>query len=209
MAEEQREQAFKEKLKPLCPLVDNMRLMVEAARHAFNRHSQTELEKMAELHKNFTLDIDPFFEDVEEDLKDGSAEDQPDLLKLKNILSHLELMADRVASLGDQLRYKANHGVILSEEDFFVVNDLFSQLTGFLHSLVDIFQVNDPGLKAYVLQESRKQTDAWFQSEEEHRTRMMDTPGQPAAWSVFLAILERNREIAGHLEDIIKSLDEK
>jgi Na+/phosphate symporter len=207
MAEEQREQAFKEKLKALCPLVDDMRLMVEAARHVFNRHSPSELEKMAELHKTFTLDIDPFFEEVESGLKDASADDQPYFLKLQNILTHLELMADRVASLGDQLRYKANHGVILSEDEFFAVNNLFSQLTGFLHSLVDIFQVNDPSLKTYVLQESQKQTEAWFRAEEEHRTRMMDTPGQPDAWSVFLAILEHSREITGHLTDIIKSLD--
>jgi Na+/phosphate symporter len=207
MAEIQAEQAFKEKLKELCPLVDNIRLMVEAARHVFNRHSQVQLEKMAELQKDFTLDIDPFFEDVETDLKNGSADEQPYLTRLQNILSHLELMADRVAGLMDQLRYKANHGVILSEEDLFVVNNLFSQLTGFLHSLVDIFQINDPSLKAYVLKESQKQKDLWFRSEEDHRTRMMDSPGQPGAWSVFLAILEGSREIVGHLADIIKSLD--
>lgn len=207
MVEERRNQDFKEQLKALCPLVDNIRLMLEAARHVFNRHSQTQLEKMAELHKDFTLDIDPFFEDVEAGLKKGSADDQPYLTRLQNVLTHLELMADRVASLAEQLRYKANHGVILSEEDFFVVNNLFSQITGFLHSLVDILQVNDPSLKAYVLQESEKQTDLWFRSEEEHRTRMMDSPGQPDAWSVYLAILERSREIAGHLADIIKSLD--
>ena len=207
MAEEQREQAFKEKLKELCPVVDDIRLMVEAARHVFNRHSQSQLEKMAALQKAFTLDIDPLFEEVEAGLKNGSAADQPYLAKLKNILTHLELTADRVAGLADHLRYKANHGVILSEEDFFFVNNLFSQLTGFLHSLVDIFQVNDPSLKAYVLQESQQQTDLWFRSEEDHRTRMMDTPGQPEAWSVFLAILEGSREIAHHLADIIKSLD--
>jgi|UniRef100_A0A7V6A2R8 Na+/phosphate symporter len=206
MTEIQSEQAFREKLKALCPLVDSVRFMVEAARHAFNRHSQAQLENIAELHNNFTLDIDPFFEDVEGGLKNGSADDQPYLSRLQNILTHLEVMADGVAGLADQLRYKANHGVILSEDDFFVVNNLFSQLTGFLHSLVDVLQVNDPALKAYVLQESQKQTDLWFRSEEDHRARMMDTPGQPDAWSVYLAILERSREIVGRLVAIIKNL---
>jgi Na+/phosphate symporter len=207
MVEIQAEQAFKEKLKALCPLVDNIRLMIAAARHAFNRHSPAQLEEMARRQKALTLDIDPFIEEVEEGLKKGSAEDRPYLLKLQNILSHLELMADRVASLADHLRYKANHGVILSEQDFFTVNDLFSQLTGFMRVLVDIFEINDADIKAYILQESQKLTDIWFKAEAEHRTRMMDTPGQPGAWSVFLAILERSREIAGHLADIIKSLD--
>jgi Na+/phosphate symporter len=207
MTEIRAEQAFKEKLQALCPLVDNIRLMVEAARHAFNRHSQAELEKMAALHRDFTLDIDLFFEDVEGGIKKGAGDTQPCLTKLQNILTHLELLADRVASLADHLRYKANHGVILSEEDLFVVNNLFSQLTGFLHSLVDIFQVNDPSLKAYVRQESQKQTDLWFRSEADHRTRMMDSPGQPDAWSVYLAILSASREAAGHLMEIVKSLD--
>jgi Na+/phosphate symporter len=116
-------------------------------------------------------------------------------------------MADRIATLADHLRYKANHGVILSEQDFFAVNDLFSQLTGFMRILVDIFEVNDAATKAYVLQESQQLTNVWFRAEEDHRTRMMDTPGQPEAWSVYLAILEHSREIAGHLKDIIKSLD--
>jgi Na+/phosphate symporter len=207
MAENQGEQAFREQLKALCPLVDNIRLMIAAARHAFNRHSPAQLEEMARLHKTLTLDIDPFFEKVEAGLKKGATADQPYLVKLQKILTHLEMMADRVASLADHLRYKANRGVILSEEDFFAVNDLFSQLTGFMRTLVDIFEVNDATTKAYALQEGQKLTDAWFKAEAEHGTRMMDTPGQPSAWSVYLAILERSREIAGHLADIIKSLD--
>ena len=207
MAEEQRERDFREQLKALCPLVDNIRLMIAAARHAFNRHSPAQLEEMARLQKTLSLDIDPFFETVETGLKKGSAADQPYVLKLQKILTHLEMMADRVASLADHLRYKAKHGVILSDQDFFAVNDLFSQLTGFMRALVDIFEVNDATTKAYVLQESQRLTDAWFKAEADHGTRMMDTPGQPEAWSVYLAILERSREIAGHLADIIKSLD--
>ncbi len=207
MAENQGEQNFREQVKALCPLVDNIRLMIAAARHAFNRHSPAQLEEMARLQKTLTLGIDPFFEKVEAGLKKGSAADQPYLHKLQKILTHLEMMADRVASLADHLRYKANHGVILSEEDFFAVNDLFSRLTGFMRALVDIFEVNDAGIKAYVLQESQKLTDAWFRAETDHGTRMMDSPGQPGAWSVYLAILERSREIAGHLADIIRSLE--
>jgi Na+/phosphate symporter len=207
MTDEQRVKDFQERLKALCPLVDNLRLMIAAARHAFNRHSPAQLEEMARLQKAFTLDIDPFFEKVEAGLKKGGDADQPYLLKLQKILTHLEMMADRIASLADHLRYKANRGIILSEKDFFAVNDLFTHLTGFMRALVDIFEVNDATIKAYVLQESQKLTDAWFKAETEHGTGMMDTPGQPEAWSVYLAILERSREIAGHLADIIKSLD--
>jgi Na+/phosphate symporter len=207
MGDEQRQQDFQDQLKALCPLVDNMRLMIAAARHAFNRHSQAQLDEMARLQQAFTLDIDPFFEKVERGLKRGSAANKPYLLKLQKILTNLELMTDKIARMADHLRHKANHGAILSDQDFFAVNNLFSQLTGFMRSLVDIFQINDASMKAYVLRESDKLTAGWFKSETDHETRMMDSPGQPDAWSIYLAILELSREILGHLEDIVKSLD--
>jgi Na+/phosphate symporter len=207
MAEKHTNNAFQDQLTALCPLVDNMRLMIAAARHAFNRHSQAQLEEMARLQKDFTLEIDPFFEKVERGLKKASADDKAYLLKLQKILTNLELMADKIAGLADHLRHKANHGAILSDQDFFAVNNLFSQLTGFMRSLVDIFQLNDASLKAYVFQESQKLSDGAFRSETDHETRMMDTPGQPDAWSIYIAILEVSREVVGHLEDIIKSLD--
>jgi len=207
MAEKQRNNAFQAQLKALCPLVDHMRLMIAAARHAFNRHSQAQLEEMARLQKDFTLGIDPFFEKVEKGLKKGSADDKAYLVKLQKVLTNLELMADKIASLAEHLRHKANHGAILSDQDFFAVNNLFSQLTGFMRSLVDIFQLNDAALKTYVLQESQKLSGGAFRSETEHETRMMDTPGQPDAWSIYIAILEVSREVVGHLEEIIKSLD--
>lgn len=188
-------------------MVDNLRFMIGAARHAFNRHSPVQLENLARLHKTITLEIDPFFERVEAGLKKGAATDEPYWLKLKEILTHLEMMTDRIASLGDHLRYKANHGIILSEQNFIVVNNLFSNLAGLLRALVDIFELNDSSLKRYVVQESQKLTDTCFREQVTHETRMMDSPGQPDAWSVYLAILERGREIAAHLADIIKALD--
>lgn len=207
MVEEQGRKAFQDRLKALCPMVDNIRLMIAAARHAFNRQSPAQLEEMARLQKTITLEIDPFFEQVEADLKKGAAADQPYLQRFQKILTHLELMTDRIASLADQLRYKANHGVILSEQNFFVINNLFSELTGLMRALVDTFTVDDTSLKSYVLQASQQLTDAWFREEAEHKTKMMDTPGQPNAWSVYLAILEHSRDAAGHLAEIVKSLD--
>mgnify|MGYP001822029330 CR=1 FL=1 len=207
MAEKQTNNAFQDQLKAVCPLVDNMRLMIAAARHAFNRHSQAQLEEMARLQKEFTLEIDPFFEKVEKGLKKASADDKANLVRLQKVLTNLELMADKIAGLAEHLRHKANHGAILSDQDFFAVNNLLSQLTGFMRSLVDIFQLNDASMKAYVLQESQKLSGGAFRSETDHETRMMDTPGQPDAWSIYIAILEVSREVVGHLEDIIKSLD--
>jgi len=183
-----------------------MRLMLGAARHAFNRHSLAELEKIAQLQETFTLDIDPFFEQVEAGLKKASEADKPELLKFQEVLSHLEFMADKISGLAEPIRRKGNHGAILSDNDFFHINDLFSQQTGFMRALVDIFQYNDAALKAYVVHESQNLRDTCFGDEVEHETRMMDSPGQPDAWSIYLAILDNFRDILGHLITMVKSL---
>ena len=47
---------FAHQLHALCPIVDTLRLMFGAARHAFNRSSKAELEELAKLQDTFTLD---------------------------------------------------------------------------------------------------------------------------------------------------------
>ena len=207
MPDKHLKKAFQEQLQDLCPLVDTLRLMIGAARHAFNRHSQAQLEEMARLRKTFTLEIDPFFQYAEKGLPKGAAADRTHLQKFKEILTHLELMAEKIGGLAEHLRYKAKTGAILSDHDFYAVNNLFSTLTGFMRALVDIFELNDPALKAYVLEETRKLTDDSFRSATAHETGMADNPGQSKAWSVYLAIISASREIAGRLAEIVKSLD--
>ena len=59
MAVELRKEAFLDQLKALCPTVDNLRLMLGAARHAFNRHSLAKLEEIARLKDEITFALDP------------------------------------------------------------------------------------------------------------------------------------------------------
>jgi Na+/phosphate symporter len=207
MATDLKKKAFFEQLKALCPIVDNLRLMLGEARHAFNRHSLAKLAEIAQLQDDITLDLDPIFEQLEAALAQPSAADDPDLLKFQEILSNLEKMADRIAKLAEPIRRKGNQGIILSDKDFFHVNDLFSQQMGFLRALVDIFLYDDASLKAYVLNESQKVRDTCFKEEVTHETRMMDSPGQHNAWAVYIAMLERFGEISVHLLEIVKILE--
>ncbi|MDI6854099.1 MAG: hypothetical protein QME75_10925 [Deltaproteobacteria bacterium] len=207
MAEDLGKKTFREKLKLLFPLIDNLRRMLAAARHAFNRHSRAELAKIAKLQDDFTLDIDPFFEWVEKELETGPAAGKADLLKFQQVLSNLELMAREISGLAEPIRRKGNHGAILSDKDVVLVNNLFSQQEGFLRVLVDIFTYNDAGLKAYVVNECRKIRDASFRDEADHEFRMMDSPGQPDAWSIHIEILEHFREGLKHLIALVEALD--
>jgi Na+/phosphate symporter len=206
MAEELKKEAFLEQLMALCPTVDNLRLMLGAARHAFNRHSLAKLEEIARLQDDITFDLDPIFKQLETGVGKSSDADKPYLLKLQGILSSLELMADKIAGLAEPIRRKGNHGAILSDKDLFHVNDLFSRQTGLLRALVDIFHHDDVSLKAYLLNEGQKLRDSCFLDEVEHETRMTDSPGQPDAWSIYLAILDHFRQILAHLMDIVKIL---
>jgi Na+/phosphate symporter len=199
--------SLREQLKTLCSLVDIVRHMLGAGRHAFNRHSQKELETISELKDTFTLDIDPFFEQVEAGLERASEAEKADLLKIQRVLTQLELMAHNIFGLIEPIRRKGNQGTILSDRDFFQVNDLFAKQTGFMRALVDIFQQNDPALKAYVLNESRQVRDTCFQDESAHQTGMMDSPGQPGAWSIYINILDSFRDSLEHLILVVKSLD--
>jgi Na+/phosphate symporter len=207
MPTESNQESLSDRLKALCPLVDNLRLMLGEARHAFNRHSLAKLAEIAELQDDLTLDLDPMFEQLEADLEGKSEADAPDLLKFKEILSHVEHLADRIAALAEPIRRKGNQGVILSDKDFFRVNDLFAQEMGLMRALVDIFLYGDASLKAYVLKESQSVRDTCFQEEVTHESRMMDSPGQHNAWAVYIAILERFGEISVHLLEIVKILE--
>lgn len=208
MATDLKKEAFLEQLQALCPVVDQIRVMLGEARHAFNRHSLAKLAEIDRLKDDIIFVLDPFFEQVEAAQGKSAAADDPYLQKLQGVLSHLEFMANRVAGLAEPIRRKGNQGAILSDKDFFQVNDLFSQQMGFLRALVDIFLYGDASLKAYVLKESQCVRDTCFQEEVTHETGMMDSPGPHNAWSVYLAILDRFREILGHLVDIVKILDE-
>ncbi len=207
MTGESKKEAFLLLMKELWPTMDNLRLMLVAARHAFNRHSQAELAEIARLRDDIILDLDPIFEKLEINLKNCTEGEKPDLLKHQGIVFQMEAMADKIAKLADPIRRKGNRGAILADQDLFFINDLFSRLTGVMSTLVDIFHINDASLKAYVLTEGEKLRDSCFRNEAEHETRMMDSPGQADAWSIYIDLLKRFREILGHLLNIVKSLD--
>jgi Na+/phosphate symporter len=202
---------LKEKTRPkhwedLCPTVDNLRLMLGAARHAFNRHSAAELEELAKLQDEITLDLDLVFEEVELALEKTSETEKPYWLQLQGILTHLEIIGANIAALEGPIRKKIKSNVMLSDKDVMYLNNLFSCQTGLMRSLVDIFKKNDPVLKKYLIQESERLIAECFAATAEHETRMMDNFGQPQAWSVYLSLLEHTRIILHHLIDIIKLL---
>jgi len=198
------EQAFQKTLNNLCPTIDNLRLMIGAARHAFNRHSVKELEGLTALQDTVTLDLDLVFEKVEIALEKRREAEKPVLLRLQDVLTQLEIMGAHIAGLAEPIRMKTKGGALFSDEDVIFVNNLFSKLTGFMRTLVDIFKYRDPVLRKYLLSESTDLIKECFAKNKDHETRMMDGFGHPQAWGIFLAILEQARLILTHLIELVK-----
>ena len=207
MVKEFTEQTFKETLKALCPIIVNLCDMLVAARHAFNRHSVKELEGLAALQKTVTLEIDPIFEKVEIALEKKRQAEQPVLLRLQGVLTHLEIIGAQIGGMADPIRMKTKGGALFSDEDVIFLNNLFSKLTGLLRTLLDVFTYGDPLLRKYILEEGASLRDECFTRAQDHESRMMDDFGHPQAWGIYLAILEQARLILGHLVDLIKILD--
>lgn len=204
MAQQIKDKTKAKQWERLCPIVDNMRLMLGASRHAFNRHSAAELEEVARLQDIITLDLDLIFEEVELALEKTPEVDKPFWLQLQGVLTHLEIIGANIVALEGPIRKKIRSNVMLADQDVMHVNDLFSHQMGFMRSLVDIFTLNDPLLKKYLQQESERLIAECYAAATEHETRMMDSFGQPQAWSVYLTLLEHTRIILHHLIDIIK-----
>jgi Na+/phosphate symporter len=197
---------FAHQLHALCPIVDTLRLMFGAARHAFNRSSKAELEELAKLQDTFTLDIDVFFEDVEKGLEKAGASDKPALLRLQGILTHLEIVGANISAMSDPIRRKIKFGATFADVDFYYLNNLFTQHTGFMRGLVDVFKHDDSMLRSYLLHESQKIIEQCYRAGVDHETRMVDGFGQPEAWSIYLSILDHTRIILRHVMDIVKAL---
>jgi Na+/phosphate symporter len=206
MAAELTAKAFREQLEALCPLVDHLRCMFGAARHAFNRHSTTELQELARLRNSLTLEIDPFFEKAEKALKNPKAADEPYWQRLHSILTHLEIIAANIASLETPIREKSKDNIIFSDKDFMFVNHLFTHHTGLMRTLVDIFKRDDPSLKEYIVKESEELIAGCSAAAAAHESHQMERLGQPKAWYIYLSILDHTRVILQHLMDIVTQL---
>lgn len=201
------EKDFRQQLAALVPLVDTLRNMLGAARHAFNRHSLPQLEELARLRDSFTLDVDPFFQDVEEGLKSPSEGAKVWLLRLQGILTHLELMAENIGDLADPIRRKITANVILGDKDLIFINDLFSRHTGLMRGLADIFAKDNAALRQYISGVCDKGIEECFAAAKDHESRMMDTLGQMHGWSIFLSMMDHARVVLRHLKDSVTILE--
>ena len=148
------EKYYRTTLTALSPSIDNIRLMVGAARQAFNRGSLIELAEIQRLQDIITLDLDEIFEEIELVQAESENAGNAYLKKLYTLTGQLEHIADEVKRLGEPIRRKIQESALVTDKDFFHVNDLFTHVKGLLRGLADLFHAENPSLKKYLLSES-------------------------------------------------------
>jgi Na+/phosphate symporter len=203
------ENYYRDKLVALSPSVDNLRLMVGAARQAFNRSSLAELEEINRLQDILTLDLDEFFEEVELVQAEKANADNPYLKKLYGLLGHLEHMADEIKKMSEPIQRKIKESTLIADQDYFHVNDLFTHAKGLLRGLADLFHAENKALKQYLRGDANQLLETCFKAETEHETIMSHSFGHPHAFAIYLEILQRFKLMLNHLINLIKVMDEK
>jgi Na+/phosphate symporter len=200
---------YSKTLADLSPSLDNIRLMIGATRHAFNRSSLAELEEVKQLQDTITLDLDEYFEEIELAQAEPDNADNFYLKQLYGILGHLEYIADEITRLGEPIRRKIRESALIADKDFFHVNDLFTHVKGLLRGLADLFHADNPPLRRYLLSEAEQILQQCFTATTEHETIMSHSFGHPHAFAIYLEMVERFKFVLNHLKNIVKAMDEK
>ena len=106
-------------LADLAASVDNLRLMIGAARQAFNRSSLAELEEILRLQDIVTLDLDEYFEEIELAQSEPANAGNAYLKKLYGLLGHLEHSADEIKQMTEPIRRKIKEATSFPRQRLF------------------------------------------------------------------------------------------
>ncbi len=195
----------------LTPVVDRLITMMGAARDAFNRHSRPSLEDLKKERHAVVKEIKEIGAKIEgEGLAAPKTEaERFGLIKLRNVLSHLEVIADTIWDLAEPIHRKVQGAVLFSDKAVSQTNYLFDQHTGMIRSILDILKTDNEFLKKYVLEESKKLNRACIDFATEHEARLIEGVCLPQAAPIFLAILDRMRALAQHEADVAGLLAKK
>jgi Na+/phosphate symporter len=188
----------------LSPVIENLRNMLGAARHAFNRNSIEDVQELARLRGVTSQEIKATLEQVEgETAKQPEAERVP-LVRIHEILNHLQLICENIAALGEPIRKKILDKLLFTDKAFFDVNYVFTHQTGLMRSLLDFLKTDNPLLRKYSEEEAQNLIQMCLNAATEHENRLIEGICLPQASPVFLGILDHMRLICRHVLGIVK-----
>jgi Na+/phosphate symporter len=169
--------------------------MIGAARDAFNRHSRTGLDQFKNLQTALIQEIDAAVKKLTGYIAQASPADKTKYTAWHDLLVHLHQLVDTMAGLADPIQKKMKDAVLFSEKAVAQTNGLFDSQAGLLRSILDIIQTDNDYLKKFVREEGLKIQRDCVDFATEHESRLIEGLCTPQAAPLFLAILEKFRQM--------------
>jgi Na+/phosphate symporter len=191
-------------LDALSPTIENLRRMLGAARHAFNRNSLEDLQELTRLRGVASQEIKATLEHLESATAEKSEAERVPLVRIHEILNHLQLICENIAALGEPIRKKIIDKLLFTDKAFFDVNYIFTHQTGLMRSLVDFLKTDNQLLRKYAEEEAQNIIQVCLNAATEHENRLIEGICLPQASPVFLGSLDNMRLICRHVLGIVK-----
>jgi len=193
-----------ELLDALSPVIENLRRMLGAARHAFNRNSLEDLQELTRLRGVASQEIKATLEHLESATAEKSEAERVPLVRIHEILNHLQLICENIAALGEPIRKKIIDKLLFTDKAFFDVNYVFTHQTGLMRSLLDFLKTDNQVLRKYAEEEAQNLIQVCLNAATEHENRLIEGICVPQASPVFLGSLDHMRLICRHVLGIVK-----
>jgi Na+/phosphate symporter len=202
-------QPSEELLDTLSPVIENLRRMLGAARHAFNRNSLDDLEEPTRLREVTSQEIKATLKQLESAAAEKSEAERGPLVRIHEMLNHLQLICENIAALGEPVRKKIIDKLLFTDKAFFDVNYIFTHQAGLMRSLLDFLKTGNQVLRRYLEEEGQNLIQVCLNAATEHENRLIEGLCLPQASPVFLGILDHMRLICRHVLGIVKLRGEK
>lgn len=193
-----------ELLDALSPVIENLRRMLGAARHAFNRNNIEDVQELTRLREVTSQEIKATLEQVESATAKRPEAERVRLVRIHEILNHLQLICENIAALGEPIRKKILDKLLFTDKGFFDVNYVFTHQTGLMRSLLDFLKTDNQLLRKYSEEEAQNLIQVCLNAATEHENRLIEGICLPQASPVFLGILDHMRLICRHVLGVVK-----
>ena len=188
----------------LSPVIENLRRMLGAARHAFNRNNLEDVQELTRLRGVTSQEIKATLEKVESATAKRPEAERIRLVRIHEILNHMQLICENIAALGEPIRKKILDKLLFTDKAFFDVNYVFTHQTGLMRSLLDYLKTDNQLLRKYSEEEAQNLIEVCLNAATEHENRLIEGICLPQASPVFLGILDHMRLICRHVLGIVK-----
>jgi Na+/phosphate symporter len=192
-------QSIKDELELFGAVVDNLTIMVEMARSAFNHQSHQMLDEMDNHQEIVEEEFALATERIDALLANTTGKEQVRLIRLHSMLSHLQMVAEALREMVSPLQKQIRGGIPFSPKANVEINQMFKMQLELLETLADIFKTDNDVLKTYIRDEKGPElSQMCIDFATEHEARLIEGLCTPHAAPIFLGIIESIRVMTRH-----------